>query len=46
MRFSGVTLALVSSVNPELVSPSNTELTDRSVRSLSTTITSGAGASD
>ena len=38
MRFSGVTLALVSPVNPEL--------TDRSVRSLSTTITSGAGDSD
>ena len=38
MRFSGVTLALVS--------PVNQELTDRSVRSLSTTITSGAGDSD
>ena len=38
MRFPGVTLALVSPVNPEL--------TDRSVQSLSTTITSFAGAFD
>ena len=36
--FSGVTLALVSTVNPEL--------TDRSVRSLSATITSGADSYD
>ena len=36
MGFSGVTLALVY--------PVNTELTDRSVQSFSTTITSGAGA--
>ena len=38
MRFSGVTLDLVSPVNPEL--------TDILVQTLSTTITSGAGASD
>ena len=38
MRFSGVTISLVSPVNPEL--------TDISVQSLSTTITSGAGAYD
>ena len=38
MRFSGVTLALVSTII--------TELTDRPVRSLSITITSGVGASD
>ena len=38
MSFTGVTLALVYPVNPEL--------TDRSVLSLSTTITSGAGVSD
>ena len=37
MRFYGVTLAIVSPVNPEL--------TDISARSLSTTITSSAGAS-
>ena len=38
MCFSGVTLALISPVNPELK--------NRSVRSLFTTITSGAGAYD
>ena len=38
MHFSGVTLALVS--------PVNTELIDRSVQSFSTTIISGAGAYD
>ena len=38
MYFSGVTLALVSPVNPEL--------TDRTVQSLSTTINYGAGDSD
>ena len=38
MRFSGVTLSLVSTVNPEL--------TDRSVQNLSTSSTSGAGAYD
>ena len=38
MSFSGVTLALVSPANPEL--------TDRSVRSLSATITYGGNASD
>ena len=46
IRFSGVTLALVYPVNPELVSPFHPELTDISVQSVSTTITSGAGASD
>ena len=38
MHFSGVTLVFVSPINPEL--------TDISVQSLFTTITSGAGASD
>ena len=38
MRFSGVTLALVS--------PINQELTDRPVRIFPSTINSGAGASD
>ena len=38
MSFSGVTLALVSPVNPKL--------TDRSVWSLSTTMTSGGGTYD
>ena len=38
MRFPGVTLDLVSPINPEL--------SDRSVQSFPTTITSGAGASD
>ena len=46
MCFSGVTLSLVSPVNPELVSPVNPKLRDISVQILSTTITSGAGASD
>ena len=36
MRFSGVTLAIVSAVN--------TRLTDISVQSLSTSITTGGGA--
>ena len=38
MRFPGVTLALVYPVNPQLK--------DRSVRSFSTTVTSGSGGSD
>ena len=38
IRFSGVTLALVS--------PVNTELTDRSVQSSSTSVNYGAGAPD
>ena len=38
ISFYGVILALVS--------PVNQELTDRSVRSFSTTVTSGTGASD
>ena len=46
MHSSGVTLALVSPVNTEIVSPVNIESTDISVLSLSTTITSCAGASD
>ena len=46
LRFPGVKLALVSPVNPELVSPVNPEITYRSVRSVSTTITSCASASD
>ena len=46
MRFSGVTFALVYPIKPELFSPVAPDKTDRSVRSLSTTITSGAGASD
>ena len=46
MHFPGVTLALVSPGNPELVSPVNTKLTDISVLSLFATITSGAVASD
>ena len=46
MHFSGVTLALVSPVNHELVSRANQELTYTPVQSLSTTITYGAGAYD
>ena len=46
MRFPGVTLSIVSPVKPELVSTVVTDKIDRSVRSLSTTISSGAGASD
>ena len=38
IRFSGVTLALVSHINPESI--------DRYVQSLSTTITSGSGDSN
>ena len=46
VRFPGVMLALVSTVNPELVSPGILELTDRPVQSLFTTINSGANVSD
>ena len=43
MRFSGVTLALILSVKPKLVSPVALDKIDRSVQSLSNIITSGAG---
>ena len=46
MCFYGVTLALVSPVIPEIVSPVDMNKTDRSVQSFPTTINSGAGASD
>ena len=46
MRFLAFVLAIVSPVNPELVSPVVPDKTDTSVQSLSTIITSGAGASD
>ena len=45
MRFSGVTLALISPVKLELVYPVAPDKTNRSVQSLSTTIPSGAGNS-
>ena len=44
MRFSGVTLALVSTVKPELVSTVAIEKSDRPYRPLRTNVSSGAGA--
>ena len=44
--FSGVTLALVTPVKPELVSPVAPDKTDISAQSLCNTISSGAFASD
>ena len=46
MRFFGVTLALVSPINPKLVSTVASDKTDNSVWILSITITLGPGTSD
>ena len=46
MRYSGVTLALVSPVKPELVSPDAPDKTDIQAQILWNTIYSGASASD